>query len=223
MKTATTILTAAAMLFGTATARAESPGKAKNNPPAPAMAKATRAAEAPPAMVVVKKVDPLEAALAQALALSASPSTSQPVEPGKKLGLADLRRSTRHAAALKLNRRGHNRLLPTNETVVRLGTQPLDMKVVRAVVKARTSQIHYCHESLAARGKITNGAVTARFVIEPRGNVSTVEVAAGAGGAELERCIAKRISSWSFPAADAPTEVDYPFVFDIAGSTLTAK
>jgi hypothetical protein len=30
----------------------------------------------------------------------------------------------------------------------------------------------------------------------------------------------RRIAKWKFPAADAPTKVDYPFVFEVAGSTL---
>ncbi len=219
MKTAS-ILTVAAMLLGTGTAVAESPGKAtKQTQPTRAVAKATRAAQAP--TVEVKKVDPLEAALAQAMAHSAP--TKMPVKKPTTVGLKTLRKHTKAAATLTLNRRGHNRLLPTNETVVRLATQPLEMKVVRTVVKARTNEIHYCHESLAARGSVTNGAVTVRFVIEPKGNVSTVDVAAGKGGAALERCIAKRIGTWSFPSADAPTEVEYPFVFDIAGSDLAIK
>jgi hypothetical protein len=44
--------------------------------------------------------------------------------------------------------------------------------------------------------------------------------AGGENSRDLERCMKRRIKSWKFPAADAPTPVDYPLVFDIAGSTL---
>jgi len=238
------LVLAAALLCGGGVANAD---KAKSKKAATAekqkpaaKAKAPKAKPAPvvqdtdvpaPPPVVQRKVDPFEAALMQAMATTDSPATKHKAKPSsaakaraakrarKSGGLRGLTKFTRSSRKARLgNRRGKQ--VPTTDTVVRMDVQPLAQREVSAVIKKNTRKVHYCHERLANRGIAANGAVSVTFVIEPRGHVSNVKVVAGGAGAkELQRCMKKRILTWKFPAADAPTTVEYPFLFAVAGST----
>jgi len=176
---------------------------------------------------VARKVDPLDAALAQAMATTDLPradkKANRPASRGRATGLRGLAESTRRARSVSLGARARSRSVPETEEVVRFDLQPLDQRVVSALITEKTAQLHYCHERASGPGVAPTGAVKLRFVIEPKGFVSKVEVFAGEGrGRELEACLGQRIRSWKFPAADAPTVVEYPLVFNLAGSTLGA-
>lgn len=216
----------AALMLGHTTADAESPAPSAERKPDVAEPARARLFVPPPPPVVARKVDPLEAALAQAMATTERPAQPKknavPARRARKAAVVELARETRLARSVSLGKRSRARGVPETEEVVRFDVQPLEPRVVRAMMAEKAAQLHYCHERMAGLKGAPTGAVTLKFVIEPKGNVSSVEVFAGQGrGRELERCLAQRIRSWKFPAADAPTVVDYPLVFDIAGSTLT--
>ena len=213
-----------------AKAKAAAKTKAKAEPAAKTKAESAAAVQAAaPAQPVdpvqrTRKVDPLEAALAQAMAHSVAP-----VEVKKKSarrgrgnrGLKGVARFAKTAAKANLGVWSHSKQLPVHEQVVRMDVQPLASAEVTAVIKANTRKIQYCHERLAARGQAVNGAVSVKFTIHPKGHPTNISVAAGGTHArELEQCIAARIRALKFPAADAPTLVEYPFVFDVAGSSV---
>ncbi len=186
--------------------------------------------EVPEPPVVERKIDPLDAALMQAMAttsLPAKPKKAQsPAERRARLrakktgGLKGLGKLARGAKKLRLDgRRGAQ--VPEADHVVRMGLQPLPINTVRAIIKKNAHKLQYCHERLAARGLASGGEVSVTFMVEPKGYVSNVKVVAGGEGArELERCMKQRIQKWKFPAADAPTPVSYPFVLEVAGSAI---
>ncbi len=218
----TTLSRYAAMLLvlvGSSVASAEAPSRTASDRDAARPTHRTAEAARP---VEQRKVDPVEAALARAMALSATPVAAAPARPSAAAdGLASLHRHTRRAVALGLGERSRSRALPSDETVLHLGVQPLDGKLVTKLVTERLPAVHYCHESLVARRMAEGGQVNLHFVVEPRGFVSEVTVTAGGAHAdELKACITREIRRWKFPAADAPTVVDYPIVFDVAGSSL---
>jgi hypothetical protein len=94
---------------------------------------------------------------------------------------------------------------------------------VKKVIRGHSDEIDVCYSRALIRGAAPRGEASAKFVIEPRGTTSKVRVrAAGPNARRLERCMVGAIKRWKFPAADAATEVAYPFVFDVAGSTLDA-
>ena len=117
MRTARTIAIAATLCLGVTTANAESPTKSKSveSKKAAAAEVAVQTAEVAP---IKKRVDPLDAALAQALANSETtkPAKRKQTKPAKKVGLKSLHRHTRSAARVKLDR-GHSQIMPSNETV----------------------------------------------------------------------------------------------------------
>ncbi|HUH03032.1 MAG TPA: AgmX/PglI C-terminal domain-containing protein, partial [Kofleriaceae bacterium] len=162
--------------------------------------------------------DPLEAALARAAAhAGAAPTTAVPAasEPGR--ALAVLRDETRAASAVQLLDRSREQTMPVGETVEHFKLQPLDQKSVAKVIHGNVTALQHCHARLTARGKRCDGDTSLRFTIDPRGKVTSVVVhASGADSAALEACIAASVKTWKFPAAAAPTDVDFPLVFDTA-------
>jgi TonB family protein len=58
------------------------------------------------------------------------------------------------------------------------------------------------------------GGVTIAFSIAPGGSVSGASVASSSlGNARVEGCILRQARRLKFPAADKPTNANYPFVF----------
>lgn len=176
--------------------------------------------EAPAIMgaVAAGPVDPLEAALARAANHAAAAPAQAAVDavPAES-AMTALRDQTRAATALELLDRNRDQTMPVGEVVEHFKVQPLDQKTVARVIHTNARGLQHCHASLTARGKRCDGDTSLRFTIDPRGAVSSVVVhASGADAAALERCIAASVKTWKFPAAAAPTDVDYPLVFETA-------
>lgn len=137
-------------------------------------------------------------------------------------GLDTLAARTAGAEKVELGRTRRTSAMPTDEVMLRMEAQTLDADVVTNVVRRNLGHIQYCYDRIAARAKAPTGEVTLHFVVEPKGHVTGISVAAAGVNAEkLETCMTTRIKKWKFPAADAPTIVDYPLVFDVAGSTIS--
>jgi TonB family protein len=124
--------------------------------------------------------------------------------------------------------RGRLRGAPEYEEIEKFEAQSLDQRAIGKVIERNRDKIHYCYTKVAGRGqaaKALNGEVNVHFVVEPQGKVTKVEVFASKSkkGKQLGRCMTRFIKRWKFPAADAQTVVDYPFVFDVGGSTLSEE
>ncbi len=172
-----------------------------------------------------RQVDPVEAALAKAMALSQAPAPAadKPVSRRKHRdrGLTGLRKFAASAGKININAWTHSTRVPVHEPEVRMAVQPLTPDQVSTVIKANVARLEYCHQRLAARGAAPTGEVSMRFTVLPKGNPVDVQVIAGGPNADkLERCMVARIRALRFPAADAPTPVDYPLLFDDAGTDL---
>ncbi len=187
--------------------------------PAPASARSTpaTAVATPPGKPVAPR-DSLEAALALAEANAAAPRVAPAPGSRRSAGLADLSKRAREAARIGLGPAPRSDL-PPPETLVQMQARTVDQATIARVVRADMRALQYCHESLTARGVQCGGDLSLRFVIEPRGHVSGVKVSAGgANAATFEACIAARVKTWKFPAADAPTTVSYPLVLERSGA-----
>lgn len=169
------------------------------------------------AEVAAPPLDPLEAALARAAANASAAPAAAATAAEPQRALAVLRDETRAASAVELLDRSREQTMPVGETVEHFKLQPLDQKSVSRVIHGNANRLQHCHARLTARGKHCDGDTSLRFTIDPRGKVTSVVVhASGADSAALEACIAASVRTWKFPAAAAPTEVDYPLVFDTA-------
>ena len=96
--------------------------------------------------------------------------------------------------------------------------QRLTPRTVEKVLADRSPEVKYCWDRTMVRRRPASGEVTLRFVVEPKGVVSTIRVEAPGLGAAFERCVVRAARRWKFPAADGETEVEYPIVFDLGGT-----
>lgn len=154
--------------------------------------------------------------------VSTLPSGTHTVKLSAKAGLNSLGIHTLEAANFDISRR-RSRIssAPVYEEIMRFEKQRLGPKAVTKVIRAKRGALRDCYMRAVARSKKDAGEVTVRFVVEPKGHVTHIEVkASGKNGRRLRRCMTRHIKRWRFPKADAETQVDYPFVFDVAGSTL---
>lgn len=228
-KAALFVSVAAAALLVSATAEGKPRARAhkkKAQVAAPAhpqqVANATAATAAPAplfgaAPAATAPVDPLEAALARAAANAVAAPVAPTAPATDAHAMVVLREQTRQAGALELLDRSRQQAMPTGEVVEHFKVQPLDQKEISKVIFANASALQHCHARLTARGKRCDGDTSLRFTVDPRGKVESVVVhSGGADSAALEACIAARVRTWKFPAAAAPTVVDYPLVFETA-------
>lgn len=138
----------------------------------------------------------------------------------KRSARARLRAMRRRArfAAPRLGTRATAAMPTEDQTVLRMAAQTLRSKDINKVIRANFSSIQACYERSVALNRAPKGVVSVHFVIAPSGKVATASVTCGKANRALKLCIERRIRGWSFPQADAPTTVDYPFVFDVAES-----
>jgi TonB family protein len=190
---------------------------------------AKQVAEKVPAKTAVAKKQPAKKAGGRTLigSFDVGLVTAEPDAPVAAVkidatkGLDALSAKTAGAEKFELGRTSRMSAMPTDEVMLRIDEQVLEADVITRVVRKNLDHIQYCYERIASRAKAPSGNVTLHFTVEPKGHVTGISVAAaGVNGKSLEKCMVKRIKNWKFPAADAPTIVDYPLVFDVAGSTL---
>lgn len=94
----------------------------------------------------------------------------------------------------------------------RLVTGRLSTADVQATIGKHLHEIRACYETGLKEYPALEGQVTAQFVIQAGGNVSSSIVAASTLGApRVETCIASAIRTWQFPRTDRSTTVKYPF------------
>ncbi len=84
--------------------------------------------------------------------------------------------------------------------------------VIAAVIRRHINEVRYCYERQLAQQADLEGNLVVRFTIQPDGTIGTVEITTGMHE-EVDACVAARIRSWTFPAAEGITVVNYPFVF----------
>ena len=89
----------------------------------------------------------------------------------------------------------------------------LDKNVIRRVVRQHLDELRYCYERALAREPAIAGTLTATFVIDATGNVTTV--AATGVHAEVDACVAHRVRGWRFPkpSGGSVVSVSFPIAF----------
>ncbi len=134
----------------------------------------------------------------------------------RKAPTADTTAATRDAAErFDLKRKGRDASAPRGDAELHMVAATLSVATVGAVIAERQADLEYCFMKIpaAARG---NEEFMLHLTIAPRGNVLAATVAGDANAVAIERCIQAQARRWSFPQADAPSEVDYPLTFTVA-------
>jgi hypothetical protein len=134
----------------------------------------------------------------------ATPSGERKAAPADDDGAAVDR-----AESFDLSRLDRRSAMPTGDGAIRIEAQPLTAAQVGQVVKWNRGKLWYCYRRLPESQR-SAGAISLRFVIEPRGRVASVEV--GSDSAALSACVEKTAKTWTFPVAEARSEIEYPVV-----------
>jgi len=88
------------------------------------------------------------------------------------------------------------------------------------VVRKKKGQVKSCYEKELKADPGLMGTVIVAWTVSPSGKVSGARVVANStGNRELESCVKKKITSWTFPASHgASVDIEYPFKF-VPGAT----
>ncbi len=92
----------------------------------------------------------------------------------------------------------------------------LDKEVIAEYIRSKLGQIRYCYERQLSAQPDLHGKVLVKFIIGPKGEVSTQSVGSTTlNNAKVEGCILRRVSKWVFPSPKGGTKVKvtYPFLF----------
>ncbi|HEY4182551.1 MAG TPA: hypothetical protein VGM90_37220 [Kofleriaceae bacterium] len=90
-------------------------------------------------------------------------------------------------------------------------------KAAIALVKSKSDELEYCWMKLPA-AKRANTSASLHIAIEASGAVAGAWVD-GSVPASVEKCLSERAAKWTFPAADAGSEIEHALSF----STLESK
>jgi hypothetical protein len=143
------------------------------------------------------------------LGLAASPAIAGKRRPAKKkaAALAVAKRPIDYGESFDLSRLDRRASLPRAD-VERAAAQSLRVSQVGQVIKDRFDDVEYCWLRLPAATRTPTNAVLA-LAIEPAGTVTAVQITGGVP-AEAEQCLTEAAGRWTFPAADAASDVEYP-------------
>lgn len=97
----------------------------------------------------------------------------------------------------------------------------LDKSIIARIIKKHYSQIRYCYQKELNRNPKLYGKISIKFVISPRGTVSSSVVRVSTmKNATVEQCVAKVIKRIMFPQPKGGgiVQVTYPFIFKSEGS-----
>jgi Ca-activated chloride channel family protein len=116
-----------------------------------------------------------------------------------------------------LGGRGTRNLISFSTPVV-MGS--LSKETIQRVIDRFKSQIRYCYELALLAQPDLAGKVAVKIIINEHGDVTSVTVTESTlGNAKVEACILRVMARAKFPApaAGGSLEVNYPFVFQVAG------
>ncbi len=95
-----------------------------------------------------------------------------------------------------------------------LGGRTLTASQVKAVVSAKTPQVRACYEKELKKSSGLSGKVVVSWTISASGKVSGARMVRNTTrNSAMVPCMIRAVSSWTFPQAESPFDVEYPFVF----------
>ena len=97
---------------------------------------------------------------------------------------------------------------------VSTGGRTLTAAQVKAVVNSKMPQVRACYEKELKKRDGLRGKVVMSWTIAASGAVSGARVVSNSTrNPTMVPCMIRAVAGWSFPKAEAPFDVEYPFVF----------
>jgi hypothetical protein len=132
----------------------------------------------------------------------------------KKTDVDTIAKSKAAADKWDLGRKSRDASRPTDGNEVKMQAKTLSQSAVAAVVTDKQSDLEYCLENIpeADRG---SEQFTLHLSITAKGTVLSSAVTGGDNAEKIDACVQEQVKRWTFPQADAPTEVDYALSFHV--------
>jgi hypothetical protein len=132
----------------------------------------------------------------------------------KRPAVDTIAKSKAAADSWDLGRKSRDASRPSGEIQVKTHAKTLSAGAVGAVVADKLSDLEYCLASIpeAERG---SEQFTLHLVIAPKGNVVSSSVGGNDDAARIGACVQAQVKRWTFPQAEAQTELDYPLSFHV--------
>jgi hypothetical protein len=83
-------------------------------------------------------------------------------------------------------------------------------------VKSKADELEYCWIKLPAKQRVETSGML-HIAIEASGTVAGAWID-GSIPASVEKCMTDRAAKWTFPAADAGSEIEHPISFSLLES-----
>ncbi len=144
------------------------------------------------------------ASLLFAVSMLASPALAKGPKPAPKKPVADEVSKLNLGLSYGLKTRAS--ALPAADAE-KAEAKPLSENQVGAIVRERAEDLEYCWLRLPPAKRVVSAAIL-HLSIEADGKVAAVEVN-GDLPAGVGKCITQMAGRWTFPAADAATEIDH--------------
>lgn len=98
---------------------------------------------------------------------------------------------------------------------VHAGEGGISKDQIRKVVRAHIGEVRDCYNQGLQRDPELAGRLVVGFEIAGSGAVKQATIRESTiADAEVGTCIAAKVQAWQFPAANAATTVEYPFVLE---------
>lgn len=155
--------------------------------------------------------------LAACAARTAPPPATTPADTCSSVTSDDLPRATVEALERATSSLEYEDLWRSAHPGASTGT--LNGEQVRAIIRAHSPEVQECYLAALSSSTESGGRVVVRFVIDERGGVPSVSLAASELHApSLGCCVLKRVAQWTFPRPQDGSfvVVEYPFVVHLA-------
>ena len=143
-----------------------------------------------------------------------SDAPAAPAPKKDKAKVDGLAMSKAAADSWDLGRKSRDASRPTDGSEVKMQAKTLSLSAVGAVVSAKQGDLEYCIMNIPEDERGSE-QFTLHLEITPKGTVTSSTLGGSDNAAKIESCVQEQVKRWTFPQADAPTDIDYPLSFHV--------
>lgn len=114
-----------------------------------------------------------------------------------------------------LKRKDRDASAPRGDAELHMQAATLTAAAVGAVIADRQADLEYCFARIPEAARADEEFML-HLTIAPKGTILAAKVTGDDNAAVIEKCVQAQAKRWSFPQADAPSEIDYPLSFSVA-------
>jgi hypothetical protein len=206
----------AAALSATAAANADAPKPAAAKPAKPAKsAKANKTPKAKPVAAAPSDHCAIDDLGFDSMLAKKSDAPAAPAPKKDKSKIDGLAQSKAAADSWDLGRKSRDASRPVDGSAeVKMQAKTLSLSQVAAVVTDKQGDLEYCIMNIPEKDRGTE-QFTLHLEISAKGAIVSSSLSGDENAAKIDACVQEQVKRWTFPQADAPTDIDYPLSFHV--------